>query len=324
MKHRQRAKPLYQQPNFFVPDDGRPDAILIDCDGTITGEEYLPFVVGFTLSRFLGEKYNHARFQKVFHENVGGGFDKYYNKYVEASAAAGEDVSGYPNENVVVSAAVAWYVRLLEKLKTNPDQQLFTIRKGMIHGLQHAANQGIPLVVVTNASPAIVQANLAAAGIYVRGQVPDDVVPNLVIDAIVNKSDFPDPKKDRKPGPYPYAEGAPRKLGAILSKKFGHEVVIRPERCIGGEDSRNGHESMLRAMVRTRIHFGNDRIAQPFTFAVNGLNFATDFVVSKDGMSARAMQDILNYHAEKMRKTGQPVHLQTSRDDLLVQTPTGS
>lgn len=308
----------HKRPRFFVPASGLPDALLVDCDGTITGEEYLPFVVGFTLGRFLGERYNHARFQQVFHENVGGGFDKYFAKYTEASAAAGEDVSGFPTESAVVGAAVAYYVRILKALQKNPDQQLFTVRPGMIHGLQHAANQGVPVMVVTNAAPAIVQANLAAAGIYVRGQIPGDVVPKLVLEAIVNKGDFPDPKNDRKPGPFPYQEAA-RKLGGILSARFQREVVIRVERCIGFEDSRNGHESLLRAGVRTRVHMGNDTIAQPFTFAVNNGNYATDFVVSKNGMSAQTMDDILAYHAAKLLGTGQPVRLDSARADLLAQ-----
>jgi beta-phosphoglucomutase-like phosphatase (HAD superfamily) len=300
------------RPDDFTSAQGLPDAFLFDCDGTITDEGYLPFIVGFALSRLLGERYNPQRFHDVFNANVGGGFDKYFAKYKEASQAQGEDIASFPKESTFLALAIASYVNILRALQAKQQNSLFKIRPGMIEGMQRAAATGRPLAIVTNASPAIVEANMAAAGIYVKGKVPPGVTPKVLVDAVINKSHFPDQKTDRKPAPFPYEEAC-----RVLSALTGRD--IQPERCIGFEDSRNGHESMLRARIGTRVHMGTDAIAQPFAFKVGDQDHKADCVVSAEGMSAATMEDIISHHAAKMLQTAFPTYQSARSGHLLAQ-----
>lgn len=300
---------------------------IFDCDGTITGEEYLPYVVGFTLNQLLGQHYNQQRFHDVFNANVGGGFDKYLAKYKEASAQAGEDISAIPQEEAFLALTVANYVNMLEAYRKGQDGIPFSIREGMIEGMLEAQKSGRPIWINTNARSEIIRANMAAAGIYVKGEtIPFGIVPKILIDGVTCLNDYKrvaaergvDFKFIRKPSGESY-KIACEMASESISKQLGYQVTIRPEYSIGVEDSANGHQALLNAGILVRVHVGNDSIAQPFTFAANGKQYSTDLVVSKGGMSAEAMRDIIAYCAEKMLKTGKGVNFISPREDLLVQ-----
>lgn len=296
-----------------------PDAFLFDCDGTITCEEYLPYVVGMTLAQELvkiGKTYDDQRFHDVFNANVGGGFDKYMAKYLEASSKAGEDLSGFPKEELFLTAVVGNYVHVLKAWQAGQANIPFSIRPGMIDGITEAVQTGRPVFITTNARSTIVRANMAAAGIYIKGEpIPDGVTPKVLIDGVVCLDDIKraaqeksaetgqavDWKTMRKPAGFPY-EMTCREASALMSQRLGYEVIIRPERCIGFEDSRNGHESLARAGVGTRVHMSNDIVAQPFDLNVDGRHCPPDLVVSAEGMSVQTMKGILAYHAAKVMK----------------------
>lgn len=326
-----------------APAPRPPRVILFDCDGTITGEDYLPYIVGRTLAEKLTElqrahpelnlAYNEARFEEVFKTNMGGGFDKYLGEYKKASDKAGENIDLLAEE-AFLTAAVANYIYTLEAFMNGGPEVPFEVNPGMIEGMQEAVSAGDVVLIVTNARSEIVRANMAAAGIYVRGEpIPDGVTPKVLIDGVICLDDVKraaaiisaysgkpvDWKTLRKPAEFIYTL-ARLKASEILSRREGRPITVEPEHCIGAEDSRNGHEALLRDRIGTRLHISQDTdLARPFTFKVNGQEFAPHFVVRKGAMSAALMRAIIQYHDAHQR--GEPhVTLEgISPNDLLWQ-----
>ncbi|MCD8496885.1 MAG: hypothetical protein LRZ85_01635 [Alphaproteobacteria bacterium] len=316
------------QSHEFKAANNKPDAWLFDCDGTITGEEYMPFAVGFTLSRFLGDRYDHARFEKVFEVHKGGGFAKYLGNYKEAARSAGEDVTNYPTESVFAAAAVMYYRMILQALRKNPNQKLFVIRPGMVEAMQYVAYQDEPLAITTNARRAIVRANMEAAGIYVKGEeIPEGITPKVLIDACVCLEDYVEAAKEKgvdwktliKPDGFPY-ELTCEILSKKLSEREGREITILPERCVGFEDSTNGHKSLADAGVGVRVHMGNDPIAGIFSFKAGDGYRMADAVVSAHGMGPGVIDDLMAFYQEKVLKRGSMMMQKTPDNDLLLQS----
>ena len=267
-----------------------PAALLFDCDGTITSPEFLPYIVELTLREIAvkeGLVFDQEVFKRIFDAFKGGGFDKYYAGYFNAMAQ-GTVADKFGVENFMVRA-IDRYVKTLNDIRDGRIEcQAFSIRPGVKDVMRRVAALGIPIAVVTNAATPVARANLGAGGIFEVGQaVPAHISDPIIIDLLVDKSHYPDAAKDRKPSGFPYLYACQR-LG------------VHPAGCIGFEDSVNGHQSMVRARVGTRVHTAEEDKASSLFFACDGGEEQPHFSLGWSELTLDVIDGIMEIHGTRL------------------------
>lgn len=271
-------------------------ALLFDCDGTITGSEFLPFIVADTIKGIvesLGVEFDQALFDSVFARHKGGGFDKYYLNYIRQCPSINRNA--LPDLPQFAAMAVENYVNTAEKIMAGEPCEYFSIRHGVVEAIGWAVQNGYRVAVVTNAALPVVEANLKAAGIFIKDGVIADGVDNpIIIDALTCKQDYePQWQENRKPSAFPYVNACQK-----LSRD--------PEGCIVFEDSTNGHKSAFRAGIKTRVHLSDDINPGPEVFefpqhldfegGTYGQIFRPHFVIGKQSFGPETLQEIVTLH----------------------------
>ncbi len=225
--------------------DLKQGALLFDCDGTITDEKFLPSIVGRTIKEIVeeqGQVFDPDIFDSVFDANKGGGFDKYYLGYLNATNSA--HLLNHIDIHAFSEKAITKYLETTDAIARGEDVGIrFDVNHDAVNIIKWANEQKIPVVIVTNANSRIVRANLQAAGIGILGETTGNVRADMVVD----RSFYGENAVNRKPSGYPYQEAC-RQISYLMDR------VILPENCVGFEDSLNGHLSLTRAKVGLRFH----------------------------------------------------------------------
>ncbi len=265
-------------------------ALLFDCDGTITDENFLPDVLSTTLEKIYadhGQPFDDDLFRQVYKDNKGGGLDKYYLGYLNVTEQQSilDDIS----VDDFYELAIANYIETTDKVsQDNKGGVSSKINADAINIIQWANDEGIPVAIVTNANEGVLNANLKAARIGVIGETEGDVYADIV----VHRGHYGENAINRKPSPFPY-ENAAEQLG------------VDPRDCIGFEDSANGHLSMQRAKMGLRVHVCKDEPKEPVIFVKDDNHFGPD-VIAPNG---KLTPDVLLNAIDELNNTGKVVSL---------------
>lgn len=281
--------------------DLKQGALLFDCDGTITDEKFLPSIVGRAIKEIIeaqGLEFDPDVFDSVFDANKGGGFDKYYLGYLNATNSA--HLLNHVDIHAFSEKAITKYLETTEAIARGEDVGVrFDVNHDAVNIIQWANEQGIPVVIVTNANSRIVRANLQAAGIGILGETTGNVRADMVVD----RSFYGENAINRKPSGYPYQEAC-RQISNVMDR------VILPENCIGFEDSANGHLSMFRANVGLRVHVCEHSPEEAVHFVRDGEHFSPDAVAPYGSLTSgfiTGMIDSLNNMGRIISMTDFPV-----------------
>lgn len=265
-------------------------ALLLDCDGTITDENFLPDVLSKTIEKIYGDHeqpFDDELFRQVYKDNKGGGLDKYYLGYLNATEQQGilDDIS----VNDFYELAITNYIATTDAVsQDNKGGVSSKINADAINIIQWANDEHIPVAIVTNANPGVLYANLKAARIGIVGESEGDVYADIV----VHRDMYGPEAVNRKPSPYPY-ELAAEQLG------------VETKDCIGFEDSANGHLSMKRANMGLRVHVCKDEPKEPIIFVKDDDHFGPD-VIAPNG---KLTPDVLLDAVDELNRTGKVIAL---------------
>lgn len=262
----------------FAKFDLSKGALLFDCDGTITDENFLPTIVGKTIQKIVedaGQTYNSDIFDEVFSTNKGGGFDKYYMGYLNATNNLQilDDVS----IDEFSERSIDYYLTTAKNIAAGTEKEIsFKFNQDAVDLIKWANENNVPVSIVTNANEKIVRANLQAAGIGIAGETDGEVYTQLVVDRSMYGKGAP----LRKPNPFPFEEAC-------------YLLGVDPANCIGFEDSANGHLSLFRANIGLRVHVCEHEPTEPVFFVREGEHFGPDAVAPYGKLTADFISNLI-------------------------------
>lgn len=152
--------------------------IVADCDGTIA--PHVESAHGMCMAHVIkdiskkaGVEYSQSFFDRVWKAELGKGIVNFTNQYIasldqDSAAQFGKAMGKIENaetqyeDTYIAFSRANPEERFFGEDQPNPNGHYFEVRKGLVHAFQTAANNGIPVAVISNANQRVLEATLAA------------------------------------------------------------------------------------------------------------------------------------------------------------------